>query len=394
MSQDKNGSTAYNESITFELTGKLAIDRLRNAIHTVIHRHDALRTSIAADGFAQIVRPVLDVEIPLLDYSSEDAPDEALNQWLLAESQQPFDLYQGPLIRTTIVKLSPERYAFNICIHHLVSDGWSLVVILEEISKIYSGCLDIPPIQQFTDYLQWYNQDTQSDIFKKSELFWSENLRAVSPLRLPLDYSAPKQRTYNGARISIQIPSDLTFALKQRSMAWNATLFHTLLGAYAYQMTQFCQQNTITIGISVSGRPTHLAEHLVGYCSHFIPIYLKTDENLTWNKQVERTKAAISKAFKHQNVPLARILGQFPQEQQQNLMQVTFNLDIPMNLDLVDLQTQIIPQPVTSARYAMGLNVIPELDRLHFDLDYNTDCFKTETMQEFLMNLIELLRVC
>nr|WP_293096058.1 condensation domain-containing protein [Okeania sp. SIO2F4] len=210
MAQDKRGSTAYNESITFELRGRLAIDRLRNAFQTVIHRHDALRTSIAADGFHQIVTPVLDIEIPLLDYSSEDAPDEALNKWLLAESQQPFDLYQEPLVGATIVKLSPERYAFNICIHHLVSDGWSLVAILEEISKIYSGCLDIPPIQQFTDYLQWYNQDTQSDTFKTSELFWSEHLRTVSPLRLPLDYSEPKQRTYKGSRISIQIPSDLT----------------------------------------------------------------------------------------------------------------------------------------------------------------------------------------
>lgn len=374
------------------MRGRLAIDRLRNALQTVIHRHDALRTSIGSDGFHQIVTPVLDIEIPLLDYSSEDAPDEALNKWLLAESQQPFDLYQEPLVRATIVKLSPERYAFNICIHHLVSDGWSLVAILEEISKIYSGCLDIPPIQQFTDYLQWYNQDTQSDTFKTSELFWSEHLRTVSPLRLPLDYSEPKQRTYQGSRISIQIPSDLTLALKQRSMAWNATLFHTLLGAYAHQMTQFCQQNTIMIGISVSGRPTHLAEHLVGYCSHFIPIYLKTDENSTWNQQVQRTKAALSQAFKHQNVPFARILGQLPQEKQQNQIQVTFNLDMTMAIDLVDLQAQIIPQPVTSARYAMGLNVIPELDRLHFDFDYNTDYFKAETMQEFLVNLIELLQ--
>ncbi|WP_246844640.1 condensation domain-containing protein [Hydrocoleum sp. CS-953] len=387
MAQDKRGSTAYNESITFELRGRLAIDRLRNAIQTVIHRHDALRTSIAADGLHQIVTPVLDIEIPLLDYSSEDAPDEALDRWLLAESQQTFDLYRGPLIRATIIKLSPERYAFNICTHHLISDGWSLVAILEEISKIYSGCLDIPQIQQFTDYLQWYNQDTQSDAFKTSELFWSEHLRTVSPLRLPLDYPDPEQRTYNGARISTKIPSDLTLALKQRSMAWNATLFHTLLGAYVHQITKFCQTNAIAIGISVSGRPTHLAEHLVGYCSHFIPIYQKTDKKSTWSQQVQQTKAALSQAFKHQNLPLARILAKMPQEQQENLIQVTFNLDLAMAIDLVGLQTQIIPQPVTSARYAMGLNVIPELDSLHFDLDYNTDYFKAETMQEFLGNL-------
>ena len=90
-------------------------------------------------------------------------------------------------------------------------------------------------------------------------------------------------------------------------------------------------------------------------------------------QQVQQTKAALSQAFKHQNVPLARILAQLSEEQQQNLIQVTFNLDIAMAIDLVYLQTQIIPQPVTSARYAMGRNVIPEVDHLHFDLDYNTD---------------------
>ncbi|MGK7902304.1 MAG: aminotransferase class III-fold pyridoxal phosphate-dependent enzyme [Hormoscilla sp.] len=388
---DEKGSTAYNESISFELQGHLDLDRLRYAVQTVVDRHDALRTYFSADGSNQIIAPAIDMEVPLRDFSEEE-PDVALKQWLVAESQLPFDLYRGPLIRVAVAKLGIERHVLNVCTHHGISDGWSLVVILEEICKIYSGSADIPPIQQFADYLQWYDRESVSDSFQASEMFWSEYLNKVSPMHLPFDGMAPAGPTYKGARVSMRVEPELVIPLKERGMAWNATLFQTMLAVYARQMQIFCKQDTVTMGISVSGRPASLSEHLVGYCAHFIPLCLAEGENLTWKTQVQKTKTALIEVFKHQNVPLARILNQRPQWQRQNLVQVTFNLDIDMALpELTGLQTRIIPQPVTSARYAIGLNVLPEGDRLHLDLDYNADIFQAETMKGFLADFMELL---
>jgi microcystin synthetase protein McyE len=157
-------------------------------------------------------------------------------------------------------------------------------------------------------------------------------------------------------------------------------------------MKRFCQQDVVTVGISVGGRPTHLAEHLVGYCSHFIPIVLDFKETGACGESVQKTKTALGAALKHQNVPFARLLGRLPRSRREEVIQVTFNLDIDMTLpNLTGLQSRIISQPVSSARYAIGLNVIPESDCLHLDLDYNTDLFKAETMKQFLKDFMELL---
>jgi acyl transferase domain-containing protein len=399
IARDERGSTAYNESISFELQGTLDVDRLRYAVNTVVNRHHALRTYMAADGSKQIVASEVKLEVPLLDLSGGN-PDEALQQWLFAESQKAFDLYQGPPMRVSVVKLGSdvasatlrERHVLNVCTHHIISDGWSLVVVLAEICKLYTGSSELPPVQQFVDYLKWYDRESQSEGFKASERFWLERIDEAPPLKLPFDCPPPERRTYNGARVSVRVEPELVRALKERSMGWNATLFHTLLSAYAQQMKRFCQQDVVTVGISVGGRPTHLAEHLVGYCSHFIPIVLDFKETGACGDSVQKTKTALGAALKHQNVPFARLLGRLPRSRREEVIQVTFNLDIDMTLpNLTGLQSRIISQPVSSARYAIGLNVIPESDCLHLDLDYNTDLFKAETMKQFLKDFMELL---
>ena len=399
IARDERGSTAYNESISFELRGTLDVDRLRYAVNTVVNRHHALRTFMAADGSKQVVASEVKLEVPLLDLSGGN-PDEALQQWLFAESQKAFDLYQGPPVRVSVVKLGSDvasatlrdRYVLNVCTHHIISDGWSLVVVLAEVCKLYSGSSEMPPIEQFGDYLKWYDRESQSEAFKASETFWLERIKEVPPLKLPFDYPPPERRTYKGARVSARVERSSVLALKERSMGWNATLFQTLLSAYAGQLKTFCQQDVVTVGISVGGRPTHLAEHLVGYCSHFIPIVLDFKETGAWGDSVQKTKTALGAALKHQNVPYARLLGRLPRSRREEVIQVTFNLDIDMTLpSMTGLQSRIISQPVTSARYAIGLNVIPESDCLHLDLDYNADLFQAETMKQFLKDFVELL---
>ena len=130
---------------------------MRYAVNKVISRHESLRSYIDSDGLKQIVSPIMEIEVPLLDFSQEDT-DKALQQWLLAESQKAFNLDTGPLIRVSIIKLAKQLYVLNLCTHHIISDGWSLIIILKEICQLYSDSPKLPKTQQFKDYLQWYDQ--------------------------------------------------------------------------------------------------------------------------------------------------------------------------------------------------------------------------------------------
>ena len=386
-----HGSTAYNESISFELKGKINIENFCYAVNTVISRHDSLRSYISSDKLKQIVNPTMEIKVALLDLSQGDT-DKALQTWFLAESKKPFNLYNGPLIRVSLVKIAIEQYILNICTHHIISDGWSLVVILKEICQLYSQSPEVPKIQQFSNYLQWYDEESKKDIFKASKKFWQEKINNTSPISLPFDYTIQEQKTYKGSRISTKIKPDLVLSLKKSAMECNSTLFHFLLTAYSFQLKNFCKQQNFTIGISVTGRSGHLAEHLIGYCSHIIPVFIDIDEDISWKNQVQQVKNSLIQSLKHQNVPLVCVVNELPQSQRKNIIQATFNLDLDMRLSgLKDIQTKIISQPVTSVRYPLSLNIIPEVDKLHLDLDYNVDLFRPESIQLFLDNFIEFI---
>ncbi|CAD5983344.1 non-ribosomal peptide synthetase/type I polyketide synthase [Planktothrix agardhii] len=397
----ENGSAAYNQSVTLQLSGPLNPVAMNQAIQQISGRHEALRTKINTQGDSQEILPQVEINCPILDFSADQASaQQQAEQWLKEESEKPFDLSQGCLVRWHLLKLEPELHLLVLTTHHIIADGWSMGVILRELGELYSAkcqgvTANLKTPKQFRELIEWQSQPSQGEELKKQQAYWLTTLVNPTVLNLPTDKPRPALPSYQANRRSLTLDSQFTEKLKQFSRKQGCTFLMTLLSVYNILIHRLTGQDDILVGLPASGRGLLDSEGMVGYCTHFLPIRSQLAGNPTFAEYLKQMRGVLLSAYEHQDYPFALLLNQLdlPRNTSRSpLIDVSFNLEPAINLPkMKGLEVSLLPQKMSFKDRDLHLNVTEMGGEALIDCDYNTDLFKDETIQRWLGHFQTLL---
>jgi amino acid adenylation domain-containing protein len=404
--EDEGSQLAYNFDLCLQLKGVFDLTAMQQAVQQVVNRHESLRTVISNEGDFQHCLSALPIEVPLLDLSelvnsSENVTQESKilkTAFFKLESRKPFNLTQGTLFRVHILKLAEQRHLFVLTVHHIVTDGLSMEIMVQEIGTFYSAICQRTTCQlesplQFREYIQWQSQTTK---MATQEAYWLDKFSDSIPvLSLPTDYPYPPIRSSRGNRQTVRLPAKLCHDLKALSQKQGCTVFMTLLAAYTIWLYRITGQNDILVGTPVSGRNIEGNEQLVGYCTHLLPILTHIEGTETFLAYLKTIRSILLEAYDHQDYPFAHLINKLnlPRDPSHTpLVSVIFNLDKPSELPkFFELEAEWFSQPRQFTAFDISINFTDFGKELVLDCDYSTDLFDATTIARFLEHFQILL---
>jgi natural product biosynthesis luciferase-like monooxygenase protein/amino acid adenylation domain-containing protein len=399
-----DASCAYNEMLCLRLRGPLHVAALTNAVRAIIRRHEALRTSIGDDGEMQLVHPPPPpLELPLTDFSgaptAAEREDEAA-RWLHEESRRVFDLGVAPLLRLHVLRLEELHHLFVLTAHHIISDGWSLTVMLEELSAVYEAecrgvVWELAEPMQFGDYAERLRLPESLAKKDDDESFWLSRLGGELPrTELPADRPRPPVQTYDGARLHATFDTPFREELKGLGMRHGCTLFMTLLAGYLVLLHRLTGKDDVIVGTPVAGRASRDEARLVGYCTRPLPVRSEVVGDPTFAEFMTQVRGVLLEAYEHADISvsdlverlrLPRDASRFP------LFSNTFNLEPLAVPPMSGLEVEWFSLPASHSKFDWSLSVLERDEQLELACDFNTDLFDAATVARTLGHFRALL---
>ena len=396
-------SCSYNESITLRLNGDLDEAALAESLRRLLQRHEALRATFSEHGEFQRFAPALDPCLTTTDLSSFDAAggDEQVRHILDEDAREPFDLMNGPLVRVKLLKLQPRSHVLVFTSHHIVCDGWSTNVILDELSKLYTGLhegrqVDLPEAMSFEAYSRSQAVHFESAEGKEIEDYWVAQFREAAPLLdLPLDRPRPSLKVYDGATCRRIIPAETYRRIKKAGAQQKCTLFVTLLSGFQTLLSRLSGQDDVVVGIPAAGQSLLDNQALVGHCVNFLPLRGRFAGDPTMQAYLGQVKRTLLDAYDHQNYTYGRLIRKLSIVRDPSrlpLMEVQFNLErVGTSMTFSGLEVSVDPNPKAFVNHDLFLNIVESDDGLTLDCDYNTRLFDEQTIDGWMRHYVTLL---
>ncbi|HKR15452.1 MAG TPA: amino acid adenylation domain-containing protein, partial [Pyrinomonadaceae bacterium] len=400
IDQLEPNSFLYNVSTTVRIEGRLNVPAFQRSFDEIVRRHETLRTTfrLVDRQPVQVIADAAEVTIDVVDLEalSTGEKEQESRRRLLAEAQLPFDLSRGPLFRVKLARLSAEEHIFLLCMHHIISDGWSLGVLVREVAALYRSFLADEPSTlpelpiQYADFVLWQREWLQGDTLAEHLEYWKKQLAgAPAVLELPADRPRPAVNTHRGAKQSLTLPAELSAAIKSVSEHEGVTLFMTLLAAFQTLLHRYSSQDEIVIGTPIANRNRAETEGLIGFFVN--TLLLRTDfaGNPSFRQLLGRVRDVALGAYAHQDLPFEKLVEELQPERSLShtpLFQTAFVFqNAPIGrLELSGLRLTPLGGDNGTAKFDLTL-VMEETDRgLIGSIEYNTDLFDTETIQRML----------
>src|SRR5581483_1463051 len=356
LDQLQPDSAFYTMFEVFHLQGLLSFSALEQSYNELLKRHNILRTRFVVidEDPVQLVQPHAWTYIPEIDLRacSSQARELLLHHLATQEAEQPFVLSQGPLLRAWLIALSEEEHVLFLTMHHIVSDGWSVAILVQELATLYrsfvagkpSPFADLPI--QFADYTYWQQEWLKSEQFLTQLTYWKQCLSsAPTLLELPTDYPRPSIQSYRGRQIFFTLPSSLLAQLKVQCVKEGVTTFMWLLATFQAVLYRYRGQEDMLGGSPMAGRKYPELEELIGYFANTLVLRAQLNGSQTFRELLKQVKEVTLDAFAHQEMPFEKLVEELQIERSLShnpLFQVMFVLQNlpPSMLALPDLQVQ------------------------------------------------------
>ncbi|XMB50532.1 non-ribosomal peptide synthetase [Pseudomonas fluorescens] len=403
-------SSAYTIPGALHLRGELDEDALRHSFQQLIQRHEALRTRFyERDGQAfQRVEASADFELPVIDLSDLPHAEREARAQQVREDQarSPFDLEKGPLLRVTLVRLDDEEHQLLVTMHHIIADGWSLNILIDEFSRLYAAAaqgqpLELPPLAlQYADYGSWQRQWLAEGEGQRQLAYWKAQLGDEHPaLNLATDHPRAAQHRHSASRHSQRLDARLSAAIRQTAQAHDSTPFMLLLATFQTLLYRYSGQRDIRIGVPNANRPRQETQGLIGFFINTLVLRAELDGRLPFNQLLAATRETTLAAQAHQDLPFEQLLEAFPQAREQGLFQVMFNhqqRDLSALRRLPGLLADELPWHSREAKFDLQLHSEEDRNgRLSLSFDYADELFDCATIQRLAEQFIHLLQaVC
>lgn len=403
-------SAVYNIAGACTVIGELQPSALQTAVNRLLARHENLRTVFfEQDGqpFMQIL-PIAKAQV-LIDYQDlgalSDAETLAL-EYASQESQHVFDLARAPLMRITLLRLGPNRHALILVIHHILADGWSLDLMINELFVWYKACRTgseaaLPKLNiQYRDFAAWQNQQLKGAPLKAHRQYWLDQFAGTIPvLNLPTDQPRGHFKTYRGGNVSLQLGEAETRELERWSSSQGTTLFMSLFAAVTALLYRYSNQEDIVIGTPVAGRNHPDLENQIGLFINTLALRTRFSGQQSFGTLLETVKANVLDAFDHQDYPLDDLIDQLPLDRDVTRSPL---FDVMVVLHNTDMQKKALPTAegllleslefqTPLSKFDLSFHFSPTAEGLSLGLNYNTDLFHPTTAGYLLRHLKQLL---
>ncbi|ARU62660.1 hypothetical protein CBW65_18030 [Tumebacillus avium] len=392
------GNPVYNVPSIIKMRGKLRMDVLTRSLQAIISRHEALRTTFRSQGGVpyQAVAGELTLTIPVLDIAEAD-----WRRYAREEASKPFDLEKGPLLRATLLRFAEDDHILLLTLHHIVADGWSLGILLQEMTVLYDAfyhgkASPLPELPiQYADYAKW--QGEQGELLKGQLEYWKTQLGDNPPaLQLTTDHPRPPKQSARGAQKKLPLPDDLTARLKELCEAEGVTLFMLLLTAYHVLLHRYTAQEDLSVGTPIAGRSRGEMEGLIGLFINSLSLRVRVGGGQTFREVLQQVRQVSLDAFANQDVPFEKVVEELQVERslsQTPLFQAFFRYlpELYTEMHLPELTWLPVPVEVETAMFDLSLTVGDTNGSLTCALDYSPDLFEGETVERMLTHYRELL---
>uniref|UniRef100_UPI00403E5477 amino acid adenylation domain-containing protein n=1 Tax=Paenibacillus sp. FSL K6-1330 TaxID=2975292 RepID=UPI00403E5477 len=403
IQQMEKGHTGYNEIVAGILKGKLDKARMEAVLRQLIKRHESLRTSFElVNGLPmQKINETVEFEVEYADFSGEIEPgtsdagllDEegetaAKIREIVAKFVRPFDLTRAPLMRAGLIKLEDERHVLMVDLHHIVSDGLSQDIFVNDFMALYAG-RDLPELElQYKDFSEWQNRMKETEEQQRQGEFWLNQLQEAPRLALRTDYPRPEARNFAGSRVHFDLSTEQTQALKSLCLKEDVTLFMTLLAAYNLLLSKVCVQQDIVVGTPIIGRKQQALHLIIGKFVNMLPLRNQLDEEMSFSALLQTVRSTTLDAFANQDYQFEEMVQQLGQDRdlaRNPVFDVVFALQNMQNPEMSIPGLKMEPFPFVHDASHFDLSLIAEEDgeRLSFKFEYSTRLFLRDTIVRY-----------
>ncbi|TCP59316.1 amino acid adenylation domain-containing protein [Tumebacillus sp. BK434] len=390
------GSAAYNIPFALRLQGTVDTAALERTIHEIMSRHEALRTTFReVDGRpVQVIGAAQRQTLPIRDLQSiapTEREAEAL-RLIQAEAQTAFDLEKGPLLRFQLLQLSGAEFILLLNFHHIVSDGWSTGVLVQEFQLLYSAFAtgEAPQLAelpvQYADYAVWQRDHLQGELLTAQLTYWKQALSGLEPLQLPADRPRPPVLSHRGAKVLFTLPQELTEQVKAWSRTQDVTLYMTLLAAFQTLLHRYSGQEEIAVGTPVAGRSRRELEPLIGFFVNTLVMRTQFAEDVSFAALAGQVRETVLGAFAHQDLPFERLVEELQPERDPSrspLFQAMFVLNAPLQqAELPELVLTPLEVDNETAKFELTLTLQETAAGMSGSFEYMADLFDAGTIEQ------------
>ncbi|WP_338460409.1 non-ribosomal peptide synthetase [Azotobacter vinelandii DJ] len=391
----------YNVPMAVRLHGRLDEQALHRALTLLVQRHESLRTRfVSADG--EFHQEILEDSLVALEIVSVAGQDEtSLKARIRDEFAQPFDLLNGPMLRVKLLRLSDTDQVLTLCLHHIVSDGWSGELMVKEFVQLYEGLLEERTVElpelpiQYADYAIWQRAWLEAGEGERQLAYWKAQLGEEQPvLELPLDRERPASPSYRGALVQVEIPKGLALELRILARKGGHTLFMLVLAAVAVVLSRYSGQSDIRIGAPNAGRNRKELEGLIGFFINTQVLRVQVDERATFAEMIDQVKDVVAGAQSHQDLPFEQLVDALVPERNLShnpLFQFKLNQNVAgearKRKQLGGLEVEDFPFDDGSAHFDLALDFTDTPTGIDASFTYATDLFDSATIERIAASL-------
>ena len=401
-----DASRAYNESVSLRLRGAVNVAALRTALAQLAQRHEALRTTCSADGAVLCVLAALPVELAYADLAPAPAAPVAdwqptLDHYAAQEAAHVFDLVAGPLWRAGLLRLGAAEFHFTFTAHHLICDGWSLGVVLQDLSQLYSAAVAgrvaaLPAAVPFSEYAEREAIFQASPAYQQTEAFWRAAFAdGGAVLRLPTDFGRLATRTYQSSRLDYPLDPGLVADLRALGQQQGASFVTTLLAVFEALLHQVTRQDDLVVGLPAAGQSADGLGTVVGHCVNLLPLRSRPSGQIPFADYLRTRKTALFDALEHQQFTYGQLLAQLPRTREVGhlpLVSVLFNMDVGLDdgVAFAGLPHELVNNPREFENFELSLNATGRGNQLMLECAYNVALFRPERIERLLTSFASL----
>ncbi len=411
LDQLEPGKSTYNIPAAIRLTGSLNIVALEQSLNETVRRHETLRTTFTIskglpvqvivdpneEGADWLLQVVDLQEMPQVEQTAE------VQRRTVEEAQQPFNLARGPLVRATLLRLGKEEHVLLLTMHHIVSDGWSVGVLVRELGQLYQAFADgqialLPALPiQYADFAIWQRQWLQGEVLEAQLSYWKKQLGGTLPvLDLPSDRVRPPLQSFRGARHIVQFPAMLNQKLQRLGQRERVTLFMTMLAAFKVLLYRYTGQEDVIVGSPIANRNQVEIEGLIGFFVNMLVLRTDLSGNPTFRELLSRVREVALGAYTHSDFPFEKLVEELQSQRDLSrspLFQVAFVLqNTPEEvIELPELKLSTLSAESGTAHFDLSLFLSKSSEGLRGVFEYNTDLFEKETIERLSKHYRTLL---
>ncbi len=389
-------SPVYHIAAAMRLTGALDVKALERSLGEIVQRHEALRTAFMEvdEQLAQVVHPVVGSALTVIDLAElTDAAREAtVKRLTIEDTAQPFNLAQAPLLRVTLLRTSATDHMLLITMHHIISDGWSVGVLIRELSTLYNSSVTgkrrtLPPLRlQYADFSEWQQQWLQGEVLEKQLDYWRKQLSGELPvLQLPAERTRPALPSYRGGYCTVALPAELVAQLEALSRREGVTLFMTLYAAFVALLHRYSGQQQIVTGTVIANRNRVETEALIGFFVNALALRVECSGRERFVELLQRVKEVTLGAYAHQDVPFERVVQELGVERELSrnpLFEVMFTLQNHPHsaVQMTNLRVDAEEIHTGTAKFDLNVTLSREGERVTGYFQYSADLFSERTI--------------